>query len=278
MRYAHSGLAVAACVIAVLAIGGCGPSDDTTSDQPAGASGDVSGQEEARPQEMPPTPPPIQTDVTELGVGHILIQYAGAQRAPAEVTRSKEEAQTLATELSKRIKAGEDFGKLAAEYSDDTQSGPRGGTLGVFHPQQLVPEFARAALALEEGQVSEPVQTVFGFHLIQRQKIEKVGARHILIMHQESLRKPPTVTRTKEEARELVQSLHDRIVAGEDFATLAAEYTDDPSTKDRGGDLGTFSRGRMVPEFEHAAFSLDVGQTSDVIETDYGFHIIQRTE
>jgi parvulin-like peptidyl-prolyl isomerase len=80
---------------------------------------------------------------------------------------------------------------------------------------------------------------------------------------------------TKDEARKKAASILERIQKGEDFATLAKENSDDPGSKTSGGDLGYFAKGKMVPEFEAAAFSLKPGQVSGLVETKYGFHIIR---
>jgi len=85
-----------------------------------------------------------------------------------------------------------------------------------------------------------------------------------------------TATRTKDEAQALIQRLHSEVAEGGDFAALAREHSDCPSGKS-GGDLGRFGRGQMVGPFEDAAFGLDVGATSAVIETDFGYHIVRRT-
>jgi peptidyl-prolyl cis-trans isomerase C len=103
---------------------------------------------------------------------------------------------------------------------------------------------------------------------------DQVKASHILLMYQGSARS--SATRSKDEAASEIAGLRERIDGGEDFAAVAREHSDCPSGR-QGGDLGTFGRGQMVPEFETAAFSLQVGETSDVIETDFGYRLIQRT-
>lgn len=89
---------------------------------------------------------------------------------------------------------------------------------------------------------------------------------------------PAQVERTDAEARALAEEIRQRILAGEDFATLARQYSDDTSSGAQGGDLGWFGPGRMVAPFDEAAFALPVGQTSELIKTEYGYHIIQVLE
>ena len=103
---------------------------------------------------------------------------------------------------------------------------------------------------------------------------DQISASHILLMHSESERS--SATRTKSEALDLINNIKVQVDAGGDFNDLAKEYSDCPSSND-GGALGSFGRGAMVPEFETAAFALDVDGTSDVVETAFGFHLIQRT-
>ena len=200
--------------------------------------------------------------------------YKGSMRAPETVTRTKEEALGLAQELADRARKGEDFAELAKKYSDGP-SGPRGGNLGTWTKGRMVPEFDTAIEKLKIGGVSDPVETAFGYHVILRKPVEKIYCRHILIMHEGSTRKPPNITRTRDEAMARAQEVLDKIKAGEKFEDLAREYSDGP-TSTRGGDLGGFGKGMMVPAFEEAAFALPVGGVSGIVETPFGFHIIQR--
>ena len=103
---------------------------------------------------------------------------------------------------------------------------------------------------------------------------DKVSASHILLMYAGSERS--SATRSKDEAKALIQELAEKIEGGADFAALAREHSDCPSSSS-GGDLGSFGRGQMVGPFQDAAFGLDVGATSDVVETVFGFHLIHRT-
>jgi hypothetical protein len=107
---------------------------------------------------------------------------------------------------------------------------------------------------------------------------KKIAARHVLIMYMGSERAPSSVVRSKDQAFSVAQEVHKRAKAGEDFARLAIEYSDEPGAGNRGGSLGRFGKGQMVGAFEEAAFRLRVGEVSDIVETPFGFHVIQRTE
>lgn len=103
---------------------------------------------------------------------------------------------------------------------------------------------------------------------------DQVRASHILLMYAGSARS--SATRSKDEAKQQIEQLKTQLEGGAEFADLARQHSDCPSGKS-GGDLGSFGRGQMVKPFEETAFGMEVGQTSDVVETDFGYHLIQRT-
>ncbi|MBI3200004.1 MAG: peptidyl-prolyl cis-trans isomerase [Myxococcales bacterium] len=107
--------------------------------------------------------------------------------------------------------------------------------------------------------------------------MNKVRASHVLVAYQGSARSQ--ATRSKDEAKQLAEGLLNRLRGGgAKFEDVAKQHSDDPSAKARGGDLGAFDRFTMTKPFADAAFGLDVGQLSGVVETEFGFHIIKRTE
>lgn len=107
---------------------------------------------------------------------------------------------------------------------------------------------------------------------------KRIGARHVLVQWMGSDRAGKSVLRTKEQALVLAQEVLKRARAGEDLGRLAVEYSDEPNAGARGGSLGRFTKGQMVGAFEAVAFKLKVGEISDIVETPFGYHIIQRTE
>lgn len=140
--------------------------------------------------------------------------------------------------------------------------------------QFLIRAKVDALLAAEMGQiqVSEAeAKTYYDEHTQEFAQPELVTASHIL------LRTQGKTDQEKAEVRQKMEGILQRARAGEDFAALAKEYSEDPGSKDRGGEY-TFPRGQMVKPFEDAAFSLQNGQISDIVETPYGYHIIKRTD
>lgn len=107
---------------------------------------------------------------------------------------------------------------------------------------------------------------------------DRIRASHILILTQDPLTQQQFSDEQKKVKRQLAEKILGRARAGEDFAQLARELSDDPKSRDEGGDLGIIARGRMVPEFDTAAFALNTGAVSDIVSTKFGFHIIKVTE
>ncbi len=104
----------------------------------------------------------------------------------------------------------------------------------------------------------------------------RIAAQHVLIGFKGT--RVGQATRTKEEARKLAEEVRKKAVAGEDFAKLAKEHSDDPASRERLGSVGTFTHDGMVKPFADAAFALKVGEVSEVVETHFGFHVIKRNQ
>lgn len=146
--------------------------------KPAGQAQEMPKTETATPPQpaMPPRPPPVRPDQAQqpqremFGAKHFLVMYKGGMRAPANVTRTKEEAKTRAEEGLKKVKGGAKFEDIVAEYSDEPGAGARGGDLGTFPKGAMVPQFQEGLEKTKVGGVSDLVETPFGYHVILRTK------------------------------------------------------------------------------------------------------------
>jgi NIMA-interacting peptidyl-prolyl cis-trans isomerase 1 len=137
-----------------------------------------------------------------------------------------------------------------------------GGELAVSAPARMAQEEARVE-AERKAEEAQPKQ---------------IRARHVLVMHKASQRAPEGITRSRAEARERAAECLAKIRAGAAFEAMVTEYSDEPGAGARAGDLGPFNKNAMVKPFADAAFRLRVGEISELVETPYGFHVIQRTE
>ena len=105
------------------------------------------------------------------------------------------------------------------------------------------------------------------------------GAKHLLVMYKGSMRAPASITRTEDEAKARATEAMKKAKEGKvKFEDLVKEYSDEPNAGARGGDLGKFRKGQMVPEFQNAVEKLKVGEVSDLVKTPFGYHVILRTQ
>jgi len=186
-----------------------------------------------------------------------------------------------AKKISQRVKNGEDFARLAA-LNSDAPDAARGGDIGWFSPGSLPPRFATIK-DLAVRQVSQPLRSPSGFHLLyiiderikepepKRESYDEVHARHILIKLPQTA-DAQTEAKIRQRATNIADELKDS--SDKEFVTRAKELSQGPSAE-QGGDLGWFRRGQMVDVFEKAAFGMREGETSDVIESEFGLHIIR---
>ena len=223
----------------------------------------------------------MRVEPEEYSTAHILVQYKGSKMAPPLVKRTKEEAQERAEKVQKLASKPEANFAVLAEHYSDSPSKLRGGVIRPLMSGREPADYdnyLEAVAKLKVGEVSPVVETPFGFHVIKRLQLERIRASHILVSYTDS-EGTPKEKRTKWDAEKVAKQLLAK-VKGKDleaFAEVASKSSDCASAA-KGGDLGFFARGMMVPRFEQIAFGLKVGEISDVVETKFGYHIIRRTE
>ncbi len=206
---------------------------------------------------------------TEIRASHLMIRVdSTGEAAAAKYSQS----------LLDSIKNGKSFEEMVSKYSQDQFSKPKGGDIFYFTAGQLPYEFEDACYKTPKDSVHpEVVKTRFGYHIIKvtdvKPRVPKIKASHILITYMNADGVPDTTA-----AELTMDSVIAEIKAGKDFGEVAKRFSDDTGTKDKGGDLGFFERRMMVQEFDETAFSLEVGQVSDVVRTNFGLHIIKVTE
>ena len=208
----------------------------------------------------------------EYRLGHILIQV------PSQTSRDQlKAAEKKAKGLVKKLRKGADFSQTAVSNSEG-RNALKGGDLGWRKQGELPSLFANVVPSLSKGDVSDPIRSASGFHIIKvtnkrggtSKLVKQTRARHILIQKNE--------IRTEADAKALIKKLHKRIKAGEDFAKLAKEFSDDPGSKVSGGDLNWINDGDMVPAFEKTMKAAKKGQVSKPFKSRFGWHILEVTD
>ena len=203
-------------------------------------------------------------------LGHILI--AINNNTPPHV------AEETALLVYQKLQQGADFAAMAAQYSSG-EAALSGGDLGWRKAAQLPTLFADTVLDMKAGEISQPIRSASGYHLIKvlelrggtEQIVNQTKTRHILIK--------PNEIRNETEARKLIDDIYQQLQDDpEQFETLAKTYSDDPGSALQGGSLGWVNPGTMVPEFEQQMQSAEVGAISHPFRTDFGWHILQVEE
>lgn len=208
----------------------------------------------------------------EVRASHILIK-CDPLASPQDTLKAYEKIM----ELRRRVIAGEDFGNVAKSQggSEDPSVASNGGDLGYFTAFQMVYPFEKAAYAANVGELSMPFRTRYGYHILKltdrRPARGEIQVAHIVI-------RPKAETKGDEGAKLKLEEIRQKVVNGEEtFENMCKKYSDDPSSSKKGGELPWFGTGKMVPEFEDAAFGLKAdGDVSMPFKTDYGWHIVKR--
>src|SRR3984957_8911089 len=206
----------------------------------------------------------------EFNVSHILLSLPAAA-TPQQLDDISHKAQDVASRAGK----GEDFGQLAIANSN-SQTALDGGQLGWRKGSQLPQFILDLVVKMKPGEVSEPVRTPSGYHIVKLNErrggdapviINQIHVRHILMKPNE-LDDDATV-------REKLAQLRERILKGENFGGIAATASEDPGSAPDGGDLGWSGPGTFVPEFDKAIADLQPNEISEPFKTRYGWHIVQ---
>lgn len=203
----------------------------------------------------------------EIKASHILF-LVDENAAPADTLK----AYNKAMDIRRKILSGGNFDELAAQYSEDPSAKENKGDLGWFSAFRMVYAFENGAYNTKKGEVSKPVRSRFGYHIIKvadiRDNRGEVTVAHIMI------------TKQKDGAKTKIDEIYQKLKQGEDFAEVAKQFSDDKSSAENGGKLNKFGSGELSSEeFEQVAFSMNKpGEFSAPFETQFGWHIVKLIE
>lgn len=199
-----------------------------------------------------------------MSISHILI---GLKPSSRRQIKAKKQAEDLLL----RVRNGEDFSELARKFSQDPGTAPLGGDLGFFGRGQMVSGFEEVAFGLSPGEISDVLETEFGYHIIQVVDVvdDQVRARHILIF----LRINDTDIKV---AKQMASELYSRVQEGEDFSELAKLFSTHVETSGNGGRFpGIFSKENLPPAFKDTLGEMMPGEVSLPIKTEFGWHLVK---
>jgi peptidyl-prolyl cis-trans isomerase SurA len=214
-----------------------------------------------------------QRSLTEINAWHILINCAD-EASPEDTLKAWKKAR----DVRERIVQGESFEQVARSTSDDPSAKINGGNLGYFSVFQMIMPFEDAAYNLKKGEVSQPVRTPYGYHIItvtaKRPSVGKMKVAHIM-----KAVPPGTDEKDAKKAEDEIKSIYDQLLNGASFSDLASKYSDHKESAASGGELNWFGAGEIISDFAEAAFSLTKnGDFTKPVRTIYGWHIIKRID
>ena len=209
----------------------------------------------------------------EVNASHILIRVA-----PDATPQDTLAAFQKVANLRQQLVGGADFAQLARTQSEDPSAKENDGKLGYFTAMQMVYPFESAAYKTAVGQVSNPIRTRFGYHLIKvndkRAAQGEIKVAHLMIRMNANAPKADSLT-----AKKKVDELYNRLKKGESWDKLVAQFSEDAGSAANGGELPPFGTGRMIPSFEDVAFKLQKsGDIGGPVQTPYGWHVIKLIE
>lgn len=208
----------------------------------------------------------------EYHLGHILIAVQeDAEQSQIDAAKAK------ALDIERQLQQGADFVEMAQEHSDGSAAAG-GGDFG-WNTEQNLPELFRTPVYyLEKGEVSTPIRSPAGFHVLKlydkrgdlEHVVQQTNSRHILV-------RPDAIT-TEADAIDLLNHIRDEVMAGEaDFGNMAKKHSDDPGSANLGGELGWNNVGAFDPAFEETLANLNINEISEPFQSSFGWHIVQLT-
>jgi len=209
--------------------------------------------------------------------GFLATEEAIAQLTPELLVRQIQVGSLEAAEtILLRLEEGEDFEALVEEKSIN-QNKSKGGLMPWRKINEMPSVFADAIRNQSLGFVSEPIKTGSGFHLLKLEEKrgplvkfeEQWETRHVLLI--------PSAIRDVDATKAEAEVLRERVLAGEDFALIAEEFSEDPGSGSNGGNLEWLPKGATVGEFENVMLNSEVNEVSEVFESQYGFHFLEVT-
>ena len=207
---------------------------------------------------------------SEYNLSHILISAPESATIEDFTTIERE-----AEDIHEQLIAGANFGEIAIQYSD-SQTGLDGGSLGWRKGSELPTIFSDIVKSLKVDEISRPYRTKSGFHIVKindlrstfsRSEVEQMKVRHILVVPNEII--------DNATAKQKLTDAQKEIQNGKNFSDIATILSEDPGSKDSGGDMGWVNPGTFVEEFENVAKNLEIGVVSEPFRSRFGWHILE---